>query len=133
MLLPQYAGKGRLGICDRARVLIKSRVMDVSGILNVFDSYERRARLYPALLATLPATFLAVSSYGVDLKSKGALIGLLVSFGALFLIASIVRDYGKRLEEGFYPDSVDGLVKAANSRSRRATLRRIRGLWNLSR
>ena len=34
---------------------------------------------------------------------------------------------------GFYPDSVDGLVKAANSRSRRATLRRIRGLWNLSR
>lgn len=33
---------------------------------------------------------------------------------------------------GFYPVSTDGLIKAENSRSRRATLRRIRGLWNRS-
>jgi transposase-like protein len=34
--------------------------------------------------------------------------------------------------KGFYPVSTDGLIKSENSRSRRATLRRIRGLWNLS-
>lgn len=34
---------------------------------------------------------------------------------------------------GFYPVSTDGLIKAENSRSRRATLRRMRGLWNRSR
>jgi hypothetical protein len=33
---------------------------------------------------------------------------------------------------GFYPVSTDGLIKAENSRSRRATLRRMRGLWNRS-
>ena len=35
--------------------------------------------------------------------------------------------------DGFYPVSTDGLIKAENSRSRRATLRRMRGLWNRSR
>jgi transposase InsO family protein len=34
---------------------------------------------------------------------------------------------------GFYPVSTDSLVKTENSLSRRATLRRIRGLWNRSR
>jgi len=34
---------------------------------------------------------------------------------------------------GFYPVSADGLIKAENARSRRATLRRMRGLWNRSR
>jgi hypothetical protein len=33
---------------------------------------------------------------------------------------------------GFYPVSTDGLIKAENSRSRLATLRRMRGLWNRS-
>jgi len=33
---------------------------------------------------------------------------------------------------GFYPVSADGLIKAKNFRSRRVTLRRIRGLWNRS-
>ena len=37
-----------------------------------------------------------------------------------------------RLGNGFYPVSTDGLIKAENSRSRRATLRRMRGLWNRS-
>lgn len=36
-------------------------------------------------------------------------------------------------DAGFYPVSTDGLIKAENSRSRRATLRRMRGLWNRSR
>ena|GEM_PF-5149414 len=33
---------------------------------------------------------------------------------------------------GFYPVSADGLIEAKNFRSRRVTLRRIRGLWNRS-
>lgn len=37
-----------------------------------------------------------------------------------------------RAVRGFYPVSADGLNKAENLRSRRATLRRIRGLWNRS-
>ena len=34
---------------------------------------------------------------------------------------------------GFYPVSTNGLIKAENARSRRATLRRMRELWNRSR
>ena len=36
-------------------------------------------------------------------------------------------------ELGFYPVPADGLIRAENARSRRATLRRMRGLWNRSR
>jgi len=36
------------------------------------------------------------------------------------------------LLDGFYPVSADGLIEAKNFRSRRVTLRRIRGLWNRS-
>lgn len=38
----------------------------------------------------------------------------------------------KTIPLGFYPVSTDGLIKAENFRSRRATLRRMRGLWNRS-
>ena len=40
--------------------------------------------------------------------------------------------YAEAKLKGFYPVSTDGLIKAENSRLRRATLRRMRGLWNRS-
>lgn len=48
-------------------------------------------------------------------------------------LSLLTRDAAHYRAYGFYPVSTDGWMKAGNSRSRRATLRRIHGLWNRSR
>lgn len=64
---------------------------------ELFDTYSRKARLYPALLAALPiATYLIVSSGGpaaVDIW-----LPILGTLGVQFFLASLVRSRGKRFE-----------------------------------
>ncbi len=66
------------------------------------NPYERKARLYPAFLAAAPVLGIAVCLYGLSLEIKDGLIALISAFGGFYLLANIVREYGKRIEERLY-------------------------------
>lgn len=68
----------------------------MSSLSELFDQYSLRARLYPGLLAVLPVTSLIVIVWDASLGEKIAPI--LVTAGAPFLLAQIVRARGKKLE-----------------------------------
>lgn len=69
---------------------------------HVIDAYDRAARLYPSLLCLLPVVAVAAGVYGTVLSLNSALVTLVTSFGGLFLLMSVSRDLGKRLEPGLY-------------------------------
>lgn len=62
------------------------------------DTYERNARLYPALLVLAPIFACLIAELVSLEKRVPALIGIIGAFGGLYLAASVVREYGKRLE-----------------------------------
>jgi hypothetical protein len=70
--------------------------------VNLTDTYTRQARLYPALLAGAPLVALAVGVYGLPLEPSAGLIALLASLGVIYLLTSIARELGKRVEDVLY-------------------------------
>lgn len=72
--------------------------MGVTTLGTFFDTYDRAARLYPALICLFPVVAVAVGVHGTALSPNAALITLVTSFGGLFLFMSLSRDLGKRLE-----------------------------------
>lgn len=65
---------------------------------KLLDPYERKARLLPGLLLTLPAS-LSVMALWVDGQVwQKAILALCGTCGVPFLIANITRDAGKKLE-----------------------------------
>ncbi|NQU25654.1 MAG: hypothetical protein HQ567_30575 [Candidatus Nealsonbacteria bacterium] len=69
--------------------------MSILSILT--DEYEHRARLWPALLVSLPLT-LAVISWFPDLSGMQIVAGFLVYCGFTGLLAQLGRDQGKKKE-----------------------------------
>lgn len=70
----------------------------MSTFVNIFDTYERRARLYPALLVLLPGA-LGVTSWLSENGGLGGIVGGAVACAALAAFAGqIARDLGKRRE-----------------------------------
>lgn len=69
---------------------------------KITNTYERKARLYPALLVLAPILVLVAGVYGVALELKAAGVGLLASFGVFYLLAAITRELGKRKEEALF-------------------------------
>lgn len=66
---------------------------------RLFDSYNRHARLYPALLALLPPLVLALAVYPDLTGQQGAaLLGIAAATGALFFVADLARSRGKDVE-----------------------------------
>src|SRR5690606_11968135 len=63
----------------------------------ITDDYERRARLRPALLVSLPLALAVVSLFS-DFSGLQFLVGFAAYFGFTGLIAQLGRDEGKRLE-----------------------------------
>jgi len=64
----------------------------------LFDSYNRQARLYPALLALLPLLLVFLALFP-SLASVGQLlVAIALACGLLFLVADFARARGKRLE-----------------------------------
>lgn len=63
------------------------------------DPYERKARLAPGLLATLPLLVPLVCVYGARHPILTALVGLLAGCGAIYTLASVARVRGKKLED----------------------------------
>lgn len=71
---------------------------------KITSPYERKARLYPALLALVPVLTLVIGLYGVAFEVGAGLIGLLSTLGILYLTASVVRGLGKRLESSLFDE-----------------------------
>lgn len=63
----------------------------------ITDDYERRARLRPALLVSLPLALVVVSLFS-DFSGLQFLVGFAAYFGLTALVAQLGRDEGKRLE-----------------------------------
>lgn len=70
--------------------------------VKLTDKYERQARLYPGLLAGAPLLVVAIGIYGIPLELESGLIGLLASFGIIYLLTTIARELGKRIEDELY-------------------------------
>lgn len=66
------------------------------------DSYERQARLYPALLALVPLVVLVLSLYREKLGLLSSVISALVTCGVLFLLSDIARRRGKAKEQALW-------------------------------
>ncbi|MEU7944144.1 hypothetical protein AB0C50_05630 [Micromonospora taraxaci] len=71
--------------------------MRLSEAVSGFDSYSRRARIYPALLAVLPVAL--ISALLTNNKPLVALSPILLSAGTLFLAGNIVRVLGQRTQQ----------------------------------
>jgi hypothetical protein len=83
--------------------MIESKHNNLLGpVAQVFDSYARQARLYPALIVILPVALLVVVWFPALWTTWGALTSLASSFGIMLLLAQVARDRGKRLEPYLY-------------------------------
>ncbi|GAB2812296.1 hypothetical protein GCM10027276_11480 [Comamonas piscis] len=63
------------------------------------DPYERKARLAPGLLVTLPLLVPLVCVYGARHPILTGVLALLTGCGAMYTLASVARVRGKKLED----------------------------------
>lgn len=91
-----------MGSRDAAELLESSRGVGLIMLQKVLDPYERKARLAPALLALVPAVGVVFLIYGLDWRPKSAFVGFLASAGVFYLLASIAREFGKRIEDDLF-------------------------------
>lgn len=74
--------------------------MSISTLLNQLkDPYEQKARVFPGLLVVLPLLVPLLWIFGPKNPILTTLLGLIVSCGTIYALASIARGMGKRLEE----------------------------------
>ena len=71
-------------------------------VAKVTDPYERRARLYPALLVLLPLFAMVALLYAPQAASFTAALTIAVSCGGLYLLTNLSREFGERLEERLF-------------------------------
>lgn len=93
----------------------------------ISDGYERKARLYPALLIVMPVAVVTCCGVGSSLTIVKLLLGIIVACGGLLLLSQVARDAGKRKEHMLFDrwggmpsvcicrhsdDTVDGITKS---------------------
>lgn len=66
------------------------------------DPYQRKARLYPAILTALPILISTYLIWGDRLNPIFSFIPLILSGGGIFFLSLISRIMGKRLEKSLY-------------------------------
>lgn len=71
-------------------------------IRNIFDQYERKSRLYPALLTLAPLISTALLLYGGSFQVFSSAASILIGCGVLFSFANVAREYGKSKEESLF-------------------------------
>lgn len=76
--------------------------MVIDFIEKNFDDYNRKARLAPALLVSLPIALTVIAFFPDNVWSWGGVVSLLAWFGILKLLAQLARDMGKAKEEELY-------------------------------
>lgn len=69
---------------------------------KVLSPYERKARLWPALLTLLPTFVLVASIYSPVVSLATNVITIVTMCGGLYLLATMAREYGKRKERRLY-------------------------------
>jgi hypothetical protein len=66
--------------------------------LSGFDAYDRRARLYPSLIAALPAVIVSFALVPHASEIGHTLIAIAANVGFFYLFVNIARNEGKRVE-----------------------------------
>jgi len=87
----------------------------------ITDGYERKARLYPALLLIAPIVFVLVAMLSTKQSTLESLLAAAVGFGGVFLLTQLARDRGKRREKQLFA-KWGGLPSIAIFRHRNGTL-----------
>lgn len=106
---------------------------------RMFDEYGRKAQLYPALLVLLaPLVTVAALFPGLmSVSAKGSVTTLFVGCGALYLLANIARESGKRSQKRLFPSGMptpqwlrhrDSTLEAPTKRRYKAFLSKRSGL-----
>ena len=83
----------------------------------ITDSYERKARLYPALLLIAPVIATGIGLLSAKLFALQSLGTTIVGCGGAFLLTQLARDAGKRGEKGLF-EKWGGLPSVAIFRHR---------------
>jgi hypothetical protein len=73
-----------------------------AGLNLIADGYERKARLYPALLLFMPVAVVVGCGLGTRVSRAETVCAVIVSCGGLLLLAQIARDAGKRKERSLF-------------------------------
>ena len=74
--------------------------MNLSNLIT--DGYERKARLYPALLLAAPIIIMVVGIASTKLSALESLATALAGCGGAFLLTQLARDAGKKREKHFF-------------------------------
>lgn len=70
-----------------------------SVVARLQDPYERKARIFPALLVALPITVPLICTYGPKHPVLTSILALFGGCGVIFAIANIARGLGKKQED----------------------------------
>lgn len=70
--------------------------MDILSLVS--DTYERKARLYPALLLVAPVAVASIAIFSSRISAVQSFTGALLVLGGAFLFAQLARDAGKKGE-----------------------------------
>lgn len=87
----------------------------------ITDGYERKARLYPALVVLAPAGITIITIISANLSALESIVALIVGCGGTFLMAQLARDAGKKGESLLF-DEWGGLPSVVILRHRDARL-----------
>jgi hypothetical protein len=68
----------------------------------IIDGYERKARLYPALLLLMPIAMIALAASATKLSVLEGLGGAAVGCGGAFFLSQFARDAGKKGEKALF-------------------------------
>jgi hypothetical protein len=85
------------------------------------DSYERKARLYPALLLIAPVVATGAAILAAQTSAIQTLAGVGVACGGAFLLTQLARDAGKKGENALF-EKWGGVPSVAIFRHRDGTL-----------
>lgn len=70
----------------------------MSAFSQIIDGYERKARLYPALVLLAPVVSLAIAIMLPTLSIIKSIAALIIACGGAFLLSHLARDGGKKGE-----------------------------------
>lgn len=71
---------------------------------KITDTYERKARVYPALISLFPLMISISVSYPKVYSTLSGFVALVVAIGGIHFIAQLARDRGKNLETTLYEE-----------------------------
>ncbi len=78
--------------------------MPLEFLSQIFDHYDRKARLAPALLALVPVLAVIFFYHGVTFDWSETLLSSLAVLGLFYLLASTAREAGKRREGALFAE-----------------------------